>query len=800
MPIYRILVRRGTAAEWASINPTLADGEIGLEQDTRKLKAGNGSAPWNALPYLPPAAHQSTHAIGGVDPLTPSDIGTLSTTQIESLLDAPGSRMVYVDGNRTDSYAEDGTLYRPYKTMRSALASVPSASSRPEFNDTSKRFYCFSVAPGFYDEESGGALNIPYRPHVVFDLSGGATLKGNYVLTRPSGLLSGAFNIAAALTSGSNTVSVSTTDANYGRLKVGSVLAGTGITAVAPNSTTVITAINGATLTLSNNATATNASATISVDTDELGNAVFAMIGPNNRSGYNNARHSHVGILGTLTITQSGSTTTDASGFTQVHLTRCGVRGVIEFTGSRSDQNQLFCWSHSGFDTLKATGNPAVTFYAADTQNSQAGNALGNIIGNVFLQSINNCYWHAWASVFTTASMGISPGDGTVMPPYNELAATSFTRTSNVATVTLAQNHGQSRDLLADGYWREQYVLINGVSENTSFNTPAFGAKVVAFPAANQVSYENTGPDVSTPVTAAAAKWIKGTFFGNANASGFIQAGPFFLAANEGAIHTHPGWRTNTQPGTGTAYTIGRSSAVTFRYPAIGWTANALYVRNRLLLPGNGYQYRNVTAIGVGRSGASQPTWPTTIGGTVVDGAVTWQCEQLTFPLAFNLGFTGSITTGSNQVVVALGSVLAANFQVGHTITGTGIPANTTITGISSGTLTLSSNATATNAAATLTVSGTPAFIGYNVQQTLELLHDSKNIYHNQIDSGVAGATTVQAAIKTLKTQVDGKPSLVAVPVSATSAGTAGQIAYDTNYVYVCTATNTWARAPLAAW
>jgi hypothetical protein len=149
---------------------------------------------------------------------------------------------------------------------------------------------------------------------------------------------------------------------------------------------------------------------------------------------------------------------------------------------------------------------------------------------------------------------------------------------------------------------------------------------------------------------------------------------------------------------------------------------------------------------------------------------------------------------------VALGSVLAANFQVGYTITGAGIPANTTITGISSGTLTLSSNATATNAAATLTVSGTPAFIGYNVQQTLELLHDSKNIYHNQIDSGVAGAATVQAAIKTLKTQVDGKPSLVPVPTSVASAGTAGQIAYDTNYVYVCTATNTWARAPLAAW
>jgi len=29
MPIYRILVRRGTAAEWASINPTLATVIVG---------------------------------------------------------------------------------------------------------------------------------------------------------------------------------------------------------------------------------------------------------------------------------------------------------------------------------------------------------------------------------------------------------------------------------------------------------------------------------------------------------------------------------------------------------------------------------------------------------------------------------------------------------------------------------------------------------------------------------------------------------------------------------------------------
>jgi len=37
-------------------------------------------------------------------------------------------------------------------------------------------------------------------------------------------------------------------------------------------------------------------------------------------------------------------------------------------------------------------------------------------------------------------------------------------------------------------------------------------------------------------------------------------------------------------------------------------------------------------------------------------------------------------------------------------------------------------------------------------------------------------------------------------PAAATSTGTAGDIRYDGSYVYVCTATNTWARAALSTW
>ena len=52
MSTVRIQVRRGTAAEWTSVNPTLAAGEMGVETDTRKLKVGTGSTAWNSLSYI----------------------------------------------------------------------------------------------------------------------------------------------------------------------------------------------------------------------------------------------------------------------------------------------------------------------------------------------------------------------------------------------------------------------------------------------------------------------------------------------------------------------------------------------------------------------------------------------------------------------------------------------------------------------------------------------------------------------------------------------------------------------------
>ena len=50
----RIQLRRGSAQEWANVNPTLAIGELGIEIDTGRIKIGDGITAWNSLRYERP--------------------------------------------------------------------------------------------------------------------------------------------------------------------------------------------------------------------------------------------------------------------------------------------------------------------------------------------------------------------------------------------------------------------------------------------------------------------------------------------------------------------------------------------------------------------------------------------------------------------------------------------------------------------------------------------------------------------------------------------------------------------------
>lgn len=61
----KIILRRDTGTNWGSVNPILANGELGFETDTRRFKLGNGTSTWSALSYA-----LNTLMYGTIDPVS----------------------------------------------------------------------------------------------------------------------------------------------------------------------------------------------------------------------------------------------------------------------------------------------------------------------------------------------------------------------------------------------------------------------------------------------------------------------------------------------------------------------------------------------------------------------------------------------------------------------------------------------------------------------------------------------------------------------------------------------------------
>jgi hypothetical protein len=68
-----VQLRRDTAANWTSNNPTLLAGEIGIESDTKRMKIGNGTQAWTALAYAQGTAALVNTGTGSTDVPTITD-------------------------------------------------------------------------------------------------------------------------------------------------------------------------------------------------------------------------------------------------------------------------------------------------------------------------------------------------------------------------------------------------------------------------------------------------------------------------------------------------------------------------------------------------------------------------------------------------------------------------------------------------------------------------------------------------------------------------------------------------------
>lgn len=156
----RIQLRRDSAANWTSANPVLAQGEIGVELGTRKLKVGDGAAAWNALPYVDQTSGQS-YVIGADPTPQPNTLhfyaGKIAERHMPRFMGPSGlSSFVqpFLARNNIGFWRPPGgAVTVPGVLGYGALTAVGTATARPEnlanaFRRTRRLGYVSAATPG----------------------------------------------------------------------------------------------------------------------------------------------------------------------------------------------------------------------------------------------------------------------------------------------------------------------------------------------------------------------------------------------------------------------------------------------------------------------------------------------------------------------------------------------------------------------------------------------------------------------------------------------------------------------------
>jgi hypothetical protein len=181
MPVVtQVQVRRGTASQWTSANPTLASGEWGFETDTLKTKIGNGSTAWNSLAY----------ATGSISISNVTGLGT----GVETFLATPSSANL-----RTAVTDETGTgslVFNDSPTILNAVITQPQAT--PTFSTNAYTLVAGDAGDILLasNGSTAGTINIPTDASVNFAIGTQIT-----ILNVGSGLIT-----VQAASSGTTTV------------------------------------------------------------------------------------------------------------------------------------------------------------------------------------------------------------------------------------------------------------------------------------------------------------------------------------------------------------------------------------------------------------------------------------------------------------------------------------------------------------------------------------------------------------------------------------------------------------------
>lgn len=164
----QIQLRRGTAAQWTAANTLLAEGEIGIETDTGKIKVGDGSTAWTSLAYF--TGSGAVSAVTGTAPVASSGGAT------------PAISLSANYGDTLNPYAS--------KTANFVLAAPDGTAGVPTF-----RAVVAADIPTLNQNTTGSAATVTTNAN----LTGPITSVGNATSITADAIVNADINAAAAI-------------------------------------------------------------------------------------------------------------------------------------------------------------------------------------------------------------------------------------------------------------------------------------------------------------------------------------------------------------------------------------------------------------------------------------------------------------------------------------------------------------------------------------------------------------------------------------------------------------------------
>jgi hypothetical protein len=155
--VTQIQIRRGTASQWTSTNPTLAAGEQGFETDTGKFKIGTGSTAWTSLAYAAGTGTVTSITAGtglsggtittsgtiAIDTATTADLTTAQTLTNKTL-----TTPVITNPKITLTYSAKTAAYTAVSGDEGGVFSMNNASSI-QFNIPTDATFNFAIGTQF---------------------------------------------------------------------------------------------------------------------------------------------------------------------------------------------------------------------------------------------------------------------------------------------------------------------------------------------------------------------------------------------------------------------------------------------------------------------------------------------------------------------------------------------------------------------------------------------------------------------------------------------------------------------------